>query len=546
MDRLVEHVVAWHNRHPLAKKITIYDVHTMGVVALPFLRSAHQSGGGGAGGEAIEPTMGDAPLGGLGESTLDAHANTTAQHLDALADQEEPPAHALARMGWRQRLAQVLGALAFWKHQGKRKAASSWPAFSEKFIPIAPRKIAAFAQSQGFLNPPGDASWPQRVVPIDEAMLAKHNGAWPFELYLLTAAIDAGNSRTRVLIGMGRKPQILGARCGSRRRLAFAAMVVLGLLAVVVALLMPHGKSGEHAVDAASAASAPASAAASSSSAATATAAASAAESAAAASAAAAALEAASAASAASTSASAAGANLSDTLGAAGDPASTPASANASASASASAASAAPGDKEEQPDIRPQLVKPLPKRTPFAAGSEGASKADGQKPGSDTQKSGPSPEKAKAGEGKGDVPAKSDKADKADKSDKAEKANKAGKATDEKTTQPLVEKLGPLDGLESGGTIHSAVKSKTGKSGEAVPVVALVGPVAPSKAEAEAMLARMLTFIKPLHPDGLNTSVVQTPQGWRAAVWPFDSRQEAQLINATLVARGMKTKAVDF
>ncbi|MBY0236460.1 MAG: hypothetical protein K2W93_15885, partial [Burkholderiaceae bacterium] len=366
MDRLVEHVVAWHNRHPLAKKITIYDVHTMGVVALPFLRSAHQPGGG-AGAEAIEPTMGDAPLDGLGESTLDAHANTTAQHLDALADQEEPPAHALARMGWRQRLAQVLGALAFWKHLGKRKAASSWPAFSEKFIQIAPRKIAAFAQSQGFLNPPGDASWPQRVVPIDEAMLAKHSGAWPFELYLLTAAIDAGNSRTRVLIGMGRKPQILGARCGSRRRLAFAAMVVLGLLAVVVALLMPHGKSGEHAVEAASAASAPASAAASSSSAATATAAASAAESAAAASAAA--LEAAAAASA---SASAAGANLSDTLSAAGDPASTPASANASASA---ASAAAPGEKEEQPDIRPQLVKPLPKRAPFAASSEGASKA---------------------------------------------------------------------------------------------------------------------------------------------------------------------------
>lgn len=530
MDRLVEHVVAWHNRHPLAKKITIYDVHTMGVVALPFLRSAHQPGGG-AGTEAIEPTMGDAPHDGLGESTLDAHANTTAQHLDALADQEEPPAHALARLGWRQRLAQVLGALAFWKQLGKRKAASSWPAFSEKFIPIAPRKIAAFAQSQGFLNPPGDASWPQRVVPIDEAMLAKHSGAWPFELYLLTAAIDAGNSRTRVLIGMGRKPQILGARCGSRRRLAFAAMVVLGLLALVVALLMPRSKSGEHAVDAAAAASAPASAAASSP-AATASAA-SASENAAAASAAA--LEAASTASA---SASAAGVSLSDTLSAAGDPASAAASAGAGTAAMAASASET-GEKAEPPDIRPQLVKPLPKRAPFAGSSESASKAEDHKPGSDAQK-------AKAGEGKAEGAAKADKSDKTIKSDKAGKAARPGQAAEDKTTQPLVEKLGPLDGLESGGTIHSAVKSKTGKSGEAIPVVALVSPVEPSKAEAEAMLARMLTFIKPLHPDGLNTSVVQTPQGWRAAVWPFDSRQEAQLINATLVARGMKTKAVDF
>ncbi len=533
MDRLVEHVVAWHNRHPLAKKITIYDVHTMGVVALPFLRSAHQPGGAAAGGEAIEPTMGDAPLDALGESTLDAHANTTAQHLDALADQEEPPAHALARMGWRPRLAQMLGALAFWKHLGKRKAASSWPAFSEKFIPIAPRKIAAFAQSQGFLNPPGDASWPQRVVPIDEAMLAKHSGAWPFEIYLLTAAIDAGNSRTRVLIGMGRKPQILGARCGSRRRLAFAAMVVLGLLALLLALLMPRSKSGEHAVEAATAASAPASA--SSAVAATASAsAASAAESAAAASAAA--LEAAAAASA---SASAAGANLSDTLSAAGDPASTPASANANASAN-TVSSAASGAKEEQPDIRPQLVKPLPKRAPFAAGS------DTSKPGTGAASAS---EKGKAGDTKAEGSGKAEKSEKATKSDKADKPGKAarpGQEADEKSAQPLVEKLGPLDGLEAGGTIQSAVKSKTGKPGEAVPVVALVGPVEPSKAEAEAMLARMLGFIKPLHPGGLNTSVVQTPQGWRAAVWPFDSRQEAQLINATLVARGMKTKAVDF
>lgn len=528
MDRLVEHVVAWHNRHPLAKKITIYDVHTMGVVALPFLRNAHQPGGAAAGGEAIEPTMGDAPLDALGESTLDAHANTTAQHLDALADQEEPPAHALARMGWRPRLAQMLGALAVWKHLGKRKAASSWPAFSEKFIPIAPRKIAAFAQSQGFLNPPGDASWPQRVVPIDEAMLAKHSGAWPFELYLLTAAIDAGNSRTRVLIGMGRKPQILGARCGSRRRLAFAAMVVLGLLALLLALLMPRSKSAEHGVEAATAASAPASA--SSAVAATASAsAASAPESTAPASAAA--LEAATSALA---SASAAGANLSDTLSAAGDPTSTPASANANASTASAAAS---GAKEEQPDIRPQLVKPLPKRAPFAAGS------DTSKPGTGVDSAS---DKGKAGDTKAEGSGKAERSEKATKSDKAGKAVRPGQEADEKSAQPLVEKLGPLDGLEAGGTIQSAVKPKTGKPGEAIPVVALVGPVEPSKAEAEAMLARMLGFIKPLHPGGLNTSVVQTPQGWRAAVWPFDSRQEAQLINATLVARGMKTKAVDF
>ena len=44
----------------------------------------------------------------------------------------------------------------------------------------------------------------------------------------------------------------------------------------------------------------------------------------------------------------------------------------------------------------------------------------------------------------------------------------------------------------------------------------------------------------------LELQVIQTPEGWRAAAWPFPSREEAQLINAMLVARGLRTRAVDF
>jgi SPOR domain len=78
-------------------------------------------------------------------------------------------------------------------------------------------------------------------------------------------------------------------------------------------------------------------------------------------------------------------------------------------------------------------------------------------------------------------------------------------------------------------------------------VVALVGPPG-SKADAEALLKKMQASLVGVHgdPDTLQADVIQTPEGWRAAVWPFSSREQAQLINATLVARGFKTKAVNF
>ncbi|PTT79385.1 hypothetical protein DBR42_21440 [Pelomonas sp. HMWF004] len=78
-------------------------------------------------------------------------------------------------------------------------------------------------------------------------------------------------------------------------------------------------------------------------------------------------------------------------------------------------------------------------------------------------------------------------------------------------------------------------------------VVALVGPPG-TKAEAEALLKKMQASLAGVHsdPDTLQADVIQTPDGWRATVWPFPNREQAQLINATLIARGMKTKAVNF
>ena len=38
LEPLVARVVAWHNRHPLARRITTHQVLSLGFVALPYAR----------------------------------------------------------------------------------------------------------------------------------------------------------------------------------------------------------------------------------------------------------------------------------------------------------------------------------------------------------------------------------------------------------------------------------------------------------------------------------------------------------------------------
>ncbi|MEE9475426.1 MAG: hypothetical protein V3V71_02070, partial [Roseateles sp.] len=160
------------------------------------------------------------------------------------------------------------------------------------------------------------------------------------------------------------------------------------------------------------------------------------------------------------------------------------------------------GGASAAPDIRPRLVQ-------RADGIERPPLLRSGKPAADAQAAGP--------------------ASAAGKQPGPEAGNKPEPAAD--LSRPL-----PADPL------LARMASKSGQT-----VVALVGPPG-SKAEAEALLARMKAGLAGVHgdPQALQADVIQTPEGWRATVWPFASREQAQLINATLVARGMKTKAVNF
>jgi hypothetical protein len=439
MDRLAEQIVAWHNRHPLARRASVGDVHTIGVVALPFLRATAQAGG------LVEPVL------------------TEAVTFDELAAAPKPSRSA----AWAQRLG-ALGRLAALLRPRPR---TQWRAFNERFLAgLSPARVERFALAHGFSEPPATPeARPWRVVVIDEALAGAHGG-WPFELYLMSAGLDIGKARTRVLAGRSIPSQIIGRRLLDPKRVALAVAVPAVLAAAGAGLwwaLRDTPPAAPPAPVAAAAASAPPATA-----------------------------EPASAASAASGP---------DTL------ASAPEAGAAAASATglpveASASAADDAASEPPRDIRPRLVE----------------RRDGKiRP--PMLRSEPQPDKA---------------------------AEKPTEKTSEKTAEKTAEKPAEKSAEKAAEKPRAAASDPRLSQLAQAPakrIVALVGPPG-SKAEAEALLKKMRAGLVGVHsnPEALQADVIQTPEGWRATIWPFPSREQAQLINATLVARGMKTKAVDF
>ncbi|MDR7299245.1 hypothetical protein J2X16_004613 [Pelomonas aquatica] len=426
MERLAEQIVDWHNRHPLARRITADSVHTIGVVALPFVRATAQAGG------FVEPVLTDAV------SAFDALAGT-------------PPVSRWAV--WSQRLKDLPRLLS-------RRPRTQWRAFNEKFLPgLSPARIEQFALAHGFAEPPAaPESRPWRVIVIDERRANAHSG-WPFELYLMSAGIDVGESRTRVLAGRGIPSQIIGRRLWDPKRVGIAAGTLAVLVAVAAWLLWPQRAAEPVAPPVPVAASAP--------------------------------IEMPQPASAAVP---------------------VPASQPEAAAAPVPAASLPePGDaasSEPPPDIRPRLVQRADgKVLPPMLGGKAPEKAT-EKPAE------------KAAEKPPDTAAEKKAADGV-----ADKASAAVSAKAE-PADPRLARLAQAPGAVA---------------------VALVGPPG-SKAEAEALLKKMQAGLAGVHsnPQALQADVIQTPEGWRATIWPFPSREQAQLVNATLVARGLKTKAVNF
>jgi hypothetical protein len=183
-------VVAWHNRHPLARRLREADVFSVGHVALPYLDPAaappkHAAGGAGS---------------------LRERAMARARELPGvLAPASGPPLQA---------------------------------AFSEDFTPpLGPTEVAAFGARHGIERPQPPDGAPVRRVP---AHVRSGGLTWR---WLLTAELRAGSARTRVLLGSVPGAPVLGRRLWSLSRVA--ALAALGGAAVALLLAMELGGAGE-------------------------------------------------------------------------------------------------------------------------------------------------------------------------------------------------------------------------------------------------------------------------------------------------------------
>jgi hypothetical protein len=195
LQAVAARVVAWHNHHPLARPITAAHVNSIGYVALPF-RSAVAP--------AAAPGPAQDPSGEGGSLRERAMARSRQGEAEGDLPAAAPPQPA---------------------------AADLLAAFSENFIePLKPRKVALWAALHGrtLAEPPTQA--PLRKVVEDAAAVA--SAPHDVTLYVLTALIEVGPHRTRVLVGGGNAPQILGRRLWDWPRLGGLSVAALLLVAV--------------------------------------------------------------------------------------------------------------------------------------------------------------------------------------------------------------------------------------------------------------------------------------------------------------------------
>lgn len=282
-DQVVARVVAWHNRHPLATRISADQVHSVGVVSLPFavqgaevqahptpapvqpppappvdptpeaavelaietpeaLAAAHDTPGA------------DGPD--LSQAALDAAADAVPAALSAPPEtQPEPlpqpmPEPLRSTLPPRPPSWHPLTWWRRWRGDDPFRAL-----FSEDFIePLRPRRVARWAAAHGAGHPPLAADAPRRRVALDAQRRREDAGATEVELHVITAAIGIGDQRLRLLLAPGAGGAILGPRHWSRPRMVGAAAVLLALMLPLAALPWLRGGADAPAAAAASAA----------------------------------------------------------------------------------------------------------------------------------------------------------------------------------------------------------------------------------------------------------------------------------------------------
>ena len=236
-DDVVARVVAWHNRHPLATRITANQVHSVGVVSLPFavqgavLQAVADVPQAPDAGESTAPGVPVAEQATVDLSDAAVNAATPADvtvTTAAPADHAGPPPMPAV-------LAQLPPRPARWNLPARWRARAAWRAlFSEDFMaPLRPGRIASWAALHGVSKRPLEATAPQRDVVLDPARRRSADSAPEVPLFVLTAAIGVDDQRLRVLLAP-EGTAVLGQRHHSRPRMAALAGGSLATLALLV------------------------------------------------------------------------------------------------------------------------------------------------------------------------------------------------------------------------------------------------------------------------------------------------------------------------
>jgi len=225
---LAAQVVAWHNRNPLARRISVMHLHSLGYVMLPFAdasaRPHVEAVLAPAGGEPIAPEAASASL----RERAVARARRLAEGVAAQADDAPPLAPPPAALR---------------------------PAFDEDFFPpFSQGRLRRFAARHAVAQstPRGDV--PVRRVKAESGLSA----AAQFPRWLLTAQVDLGRTKTRVLVGAGDSPRVLGRRIVSPGR-TLTVFALLGVMAGVASWVLDPPMQGHATARSAAAAATPAS-----------------------------------------------------------------------------------------------------------------------------------------------------------------------------------------------------------------------------------------------------------------------------------------------
>lgn len=267
LHAVVARVVAWHNRHPLARRVTPAQVNSVGYVALPYTAPGLPPPDLPAQAAAEPPT---APPAAVPErapepvepfdpapaidsddpgavvidvdrepqagSAADSQAMTREVELLAPAPAPRPVSALRARAAASEGDASP--------HDPPPPAAVPAPGAprtlvcSEDFMrPIPVKKVLEWVHTHGLALPhePGDG--PVHMVPVDAALLPA--GAGVAQLWVATAAIELGGQRHRLLLGGGAEPAVLGRRVWSRPRLLGALAAPCVLVAALAWWLWP-------------------------------------------------------------------------------------------------------------------------------------------------------------------------------------------------------------------------------------------------------------------------------------------------------------------